>query len=222
MYQFDFFSRYNSNRTPSSGNLVLPQTQDQTVDDGNFFFQKDGEYFNVYDGAKYLIDNNIYKSGIIREEEDLLIGESNEQFGETGDIRGTEGREPKETEKTKESDEGDWLTRRGFIAWKSGWKTDKVNRDIREKVHEHFRKNYLKEIVELGKELEEEALIEWSDPNSTMATNYNKAEDWLQASTAEQVHQLLRNGIILSKNEVLSDMDIEDSDLFKLQERMRK
>tara|TARA_R110000803_G_scaffold103948_1_gene172068 strand:+ start:3097 stop:6909 length:3813 start_codon:yes stop_codon:yes gene_type:complete len=46
MYQFDFFSRYNSNRTPSSGNLVLPQTQDQTVDDGNFFFQKDGEYFN--------------------------------------------------------------------------------------------------------------------------------------------------------------------------------
>ena len=126
------------------------------------------------------------------------------------------------TEKTKESDEGEWLTRRGFIACKSGLKTDKVNRDIREKVHEHFRKNYLKEIVELGKELEEEALIEWSDPNSTMATNYNKAEDWLQASTAEQVHQLLRNGIILSKNEVLSDMDIEDSDLFKLQERMRK
>ena len=34
MYQFDFFSRYNSNRTPSSGNLVLPQTQDQSVDDG--------------------------------------------------------------------------------------------------------------------------------------------------------------------------------------------
>ena len=48
MYEFDFFSRYNSNRTPSSGNLVLPQTQDQSVDDGNFFFQNaiNGEYFN--------------------------------------------------------------------------------------------------------------------------------------------------------------------------------
>ena len=124
------------------------------------------------------------------------------------------------TEKTKESDEGEWLTRRGFIAWKSGMKTGNV--EIKEKVHEHFRKNYLKEVVELGKELEEDALADWSDPNSVIAANYKSEEDWLQASTAEHIHKLIRNGIILSKNEILDNMDMEDSDLFKIQERLKK
>ena len=96
------------------------------------------------------------------------------------------------------------------------------NVEIKEKVHEHFRKNYLKEIVEIGKELEEEALADWSDPNSVMAANYKSAEDWLQASTAEHIHKLIRNGIILSKNSVLDDMPMEDSDLFKIQERLKK
>jgi len=33
---------------------------------------KDAEYFDIYGGAKYLLDNNIYKSGAIRRTDDIL------------------------------------------------------------------------------------------------------------------------------------------------------
>ena len=124
------------------------------------------------------------------------------------------------TEKTKELDEGEWLTRRGFISWKSGLRTTNVK--LKEKVHEHFKNNYLAEIIELGKELEEDALERWSNPNNFLTDDYKTADDYLQSETAELIHTLIRNGILLSKNATLDDMEIKDSDLFNVQERLRK
>ena len=58
---------------------------------------KDAEYFDIYEGAKYLIDNNIYKSGGVRRSDDIL--------GSRGLIDGSTaagGNKPNETKKQKQ------------------------------------------------------------------------------------------------------------------------
>ena len=129
------------------------------------------------------------------------------------------------TEKTKEQDEGEWLTDRGFVHYLTGLKSPKQG--LKEKVHKHFNNNYLQDIVEIGKMLEEDALEEWTDPSEEMAAgslaaNYSSVDEYIANFTGEHIHTLIRNGMILSKNAMLDEMDYEDKELYLSQQRLRK